>query len=149
VKQVAADIQTRAAEKFSNKDMAIRLYSCRAGDWRTAGKQECPAQKLARETKRHVQATGADINPKKWTTYKTPYCSDRSWYDFSPDGSAPTKIPDPSGIQRGGLYNKNDLNGGESRTDTRKTYDGYGSTTSVAAAWEASWGPGGWLRTGR
>jgi hypothetical protein len=62
VRQVVRDVSQ--LDKFkNNKDMAIRLYSCRAGDFVTAAKTQekmCPAQKTAIESGRPVQATGAD-----------------------------------------------------------------------------------------
>ena len=34
-------------------------------------------------------------------------------------------------------------------SDGRRTFDAYGSTTSHAAEWEKTWGPGGWLAVDR
>lgn len=150
VSQVVRDIQK--LDKFRhNKDMPIRLYMCRAGDWREAVRQDkiCPAQQIAKEANRRVQATGAWINGENMKTYPTDTSKDLSWYEFSPDGSEPKRIPDPSDITRGGRYKGNTLGGNESRNDSRGTFDSYGSTTETAAAWEATWGLGGWLDTQR
>jgi RHS repeat-associated protein len=146
--QVVADIRMRAPEKFGNKDMSIRLYSCRAGDWNTAGKKLCPAQKLANETHHKVQATGADLNPETKRMWGTPFCKDLNWYEFSPDAERPTLIDAPPGYLKGGADTRG-LGDGASTPDVRRTYDSFGSTTQAAAGWESSWGDGGWLAADR
>lgn len=138
-KQVVRDIKN--LDKFKNNpNMPIRLYMCRAGDWRT--NKLCPAQQVANEAEgRKIQATGAWLNPDSAKKYKTRTCSDLSWYEFSKDAE-PRRIDDPTGYQEGGLYKSGGVGDSESQSGTRPSFDAYGSTTAAAAAWEASWGNG-------
>lgn len=124
---------------------------CRAGDWKTAVAEHksSPAQDIANESGRKVQATGAWLNPESKTKWPTDTCPNTTWYEFSPNAAEPKRIEDPTGFRKGGLSNGGSLGDSESKRETRPTYDAYGSTTTAAAAWEASWEYGGWLTADR
>jgi RHS repeat-associated protein len=144
--QVVRDIANLDKAK-SNAQTRIRLYMCRAGDWREAAKEGklCPAQEIANQSRRKVEATGAWINPRNETKWPTDTCPDTSWYEFSPNAAEPKRIDDPTGFRRGGGSSDN-LGNGESIRSTRPAYDAFGSTTLEAARWENSYGYGGWFQ---
>jgi hypothetical protein len=111
--QVVRDVANLAKAKNDTK-MPIRLYMCRVGDWRAAAKEGklCPAQDIANQSRRKVEATGAWINPRNETKWASDTCPDTGWYEFSPNAAEPKGIDDPTGFRKGGVSSNSVGDGG-------------------------------------
>jgi RHS repeat-associated protein len=132
--------QIKSLKKYT-PTMLIRLNICQAGDFRGAAAKRQPA--VAQEV-----ANGLRTNPVSANTgYVSAFDNKGTGTDITfgaPDSEHPTVLP--NGPDQSG-HNQNSppaaLGAAEARSF--RGFDSYGSTTAAAAAWEASYGYGGWL----
>jgi RHS repeat-associated protein len=127
VKQLVNDV--KALDKY-RPTIPIQLNICHAGDVKAAAQYQVPtqAQQVANGLGTNpVIANAGDVNP--WDNKGT-----GDWYRFSKD-KAPVQI-----AGKGAAPDDRTLTAAD-----RRAFDQYGSTTAAAAAWQSSWGNGGWL----
>ena len=64
---------------------------------------------------------------------------------YGPDSGHKTVLPGGIGGSKSAFNEALGLGNSGVGESGRRTFDAYGSTTAAAAAWEASYGYGGWL----